>query len=250
MSHRECALLAAWGSAWLQGHESFDVVLDAVSGGRPSTAGPGFPAGEQAPLSVALTDWRRAGAQALRLALPVPGDARGLGGPADFRTAAMSNGQAVFGPGFGLTSSLSEHTASSAPRTITWQRGPLADEPIDYLGVPDAEHELAEAIRTTASQLAGREAPSWLSDVGGALAGARRAGERLNLPASHPPRAVRVIAQAERLSAVLRVVDADATGEVTARGMQERSELLQPLRIAVRRALLAGYNAAAEVSAR
>lgn len=250
MSHRHCALLAAWGSAWLQGYESFDVVLDAVSGGRPSVAGPGFPSGQQAPLSLALTDWRRAGAQALRLALPVPGDARGLAGSAEFRTAAMDNGQAVFGPEFGVTCSLSERTSSSAPRTLSWQRGPLAEAPSDYLAVPDAEHELTEAIRITASQLAGRDAPSWLSDVGGALSSARRAGERLNLPASHPPRAVRVIAQAERLFAVLRVVDADATGEVTARGMQERSEVLQPLRTAVRRALLAGYNAPAEVNAR
>ena len=204
---------------------------------------------QPAPLSAALTDWRRSGARALRLVLPVAGDVRGLAGPAEFREAALLNGQAVFGPDFGLTCSLSERKPSSAPRTITWQRGAIDDAPNDYLALPDAEHELTEAIRITAAQLAQRDAPSWLTDVGGALSSARRVGERLNLPASHPPRGVRVIAQAERLSAVFRMVDRDETGEVDARGMQERSALLQPLRVAVRRALLAGYNAAAEVTA-
>jgi hypothetical protein len=115
--------------------------------------------------------------------------------------------------------------------------------------LPDAEHELTEAIRETASLFAQRGATSWLADIAPALSDARRAGERLNLPASHPPRAVRLIAQAERLSAVFRLLDADSTGEINVAGMRERAAGLAPLRIAVRRALIAGYNAAAEVTA-
>ena len=60
---------------------------------------------------------------------------------------------------------------------------------------------------------------------------------------------MRLIAQAERIAAVLQVVDADQTGELTAAGAAERAAVLAPLRVAVRRALLAGYNAAAEVAA-
>ncbi|HEX4729000.1 MAG TPA: hypothetical protein VH298_14445, partial [Jatrophihabitans sp.] len=67
--------------------------------------------------------------------------------------------------------------------------------------------------------------------------------------ASHPPRGVRLIAQAERLTAVLAVVDSDDTGPLTAAAHAERAALLAPLRLAVRRALLAGYNAPVEVAA-
>ena len=48
---------------------------------------------------------------------------------------------------------------------------------------------------------------------------------------------------------MLTVVDSDDTGQLTARAVTERDQALAPLRLAVRRALLAGYNAAAEVSA-
>jgi hypothetical protein len=249
VSHRHCAVLAAWGTAWLQGTEPFDAVLDAVGTGSNSVAGPGFERADVPPLSSALSDWKRSGTPALRLALPVPGDVRGLAGPAPFRDAALRNGQAVFGGPFGLTCGLSPETPSSAPRALVWHRGPVEESSPDYVSLPDAEHELTEAIRETASLFAQRGATSWLADIAPALSDARRAGERLNLPASHPPRAVRLIAQAERLSAVFRLLDADSTGEINVAGMRERAAGLAPLRIAVRRALIAGYNAAAEVTA-
>jgi hypothetical protein len=257
---------------------AFDAVLDAVRGpGRP-VAGSGFALGEQHPVGSALVDWRRAGATSLRLSLPVPGDLRGLGPAVDagFRDIALDAGQAAVGPGFALSYLLAPQTPSSAGRSVIWHRGDLLPQlpdqalpdqalhgarasqplnpgtefqPSDYVPLHDAEHELTEAIRETASLLAARDAPSWLSDVAPALANARRAGEKLHLPSSHPPRAVRVLAQAERMAAVFDVIDADRSGEVTAAGMQERAEVLAPLRTAVRRALVAGYNAAAEVSA-
>jgi hypothetical protein len=243
--------LAAWGSAWLQGNASFDAALDAVLCARPSVAGAGFEHGTRHPVSVALTEWKQTGAERLRLVLPVPGDVRGLSGPADFRSAALANGQAVLGLGFGVTCAPAAATPSSAPRPTVWQRGPgvSTDPAADGFGVADAEYELAEAIRETASLLTRRDAPSWLTDVAPALSDARRAGERLHLPASHPPRAVRLIAQAERMAAVLELVDSDGTGEITAAGSQERQEMLQPLRRAVRQALTVGYSVSADVAA-
>jgi hypothetical protein len=249
VSQRRCAQLAAWGTAWLQGEVSFDDVLDAVRCEYRTVAGPGFAANDVHPVGSALTDWRRAGADSLRLALPVPGDVRGLSGSQAFRDAALSSGEAVFGAGFGMTCMLSAPTPSSAGRTLSWHRTDTSSQSTDFVGLPDAEHDLVEAIRETASLFTQRGAPSWLTDVAPALSDARRAGERLHLPSSHPPRAVRVVAQAERLAAVLAVVDSDPTGELTVAGMQERAESLVPLRIAVRRALIAGYNAAVEVGA-
>jgi hypothetical protein len=249
VSRRHSALLAAWGTAWLQNAVSFDDTLDAVSGPLRAVAADGWQPDELHPVGTALADWKRAGASVLRLALPVPGDVRGLSGPPVFRSQALHNGEAVFGPGFGLTAAESARTPSSARREVRWTRAAIDDAPSDPLSLPDAEYELAEAIRETASVFTGRGGTSWLTDVGGPLSQARRAGERLRLPASHPARGVRVVAQAERLAAVLAVVDSDGTGELTAAAMAERSALLNPLRIAVRRALLAGYNAGAEVSA-
>ena len=185
----------------------------------------------------------------LRLALPVPGDVRGLAGPPEFRSTALAVGEAVYGNGFGLTVVPGPDTPSSAGREIVWHLGAVQESPPDPVSLADADHDLTESIRETASVLTRRGTASWLSDIAPALSDARRAGERLHLPASHPPRAVRLIAQAERMAAVLQVVDADQTGELTAAGAAERAAVLAPLRVAVRRALLAGYNAAAEVAA-
>jgi hypothetical protein len=83
--------------------------------------------------------------------------------------------------------------------------------------------------------------------VGGALADARRAGERLRLPPGHPPRAVALLAQAERMHAVLQLAAlSPAGGAVDASGIAARSAALRPLETAVRRARVAGYNAGAE----
>jgi hypothetical protein len=208
------------------------------------SAGAGFGPATVHPVSESLTAWKRCGAQVLRLALPVPGDVRGLSGPAAFRDVALTAGEAVYGTGFGVTAVMGRPTPSSAGPELIWHRGEVGTERPDPLSIPDAEHDLTEAIRETASELARRGSVSWESGVTPALSDARRAGERLYLPPAHPPRAVRLIAQAERLSAVLAVVDRDDTGELTVAGMRQRAETLSPLRLAVRRALLAGYNAA------
>lgn len=247
--HRRCARLAAWGSAWLGGTEAFDDVLDAVAGPGRDIGGPGFETGRAHPVGAALTEWKRAATPALRLALPVPGDVRGLAGPTEFRTAALTAGQAVYGREFGVTPVPGPDTPSSAGREIVWHRAQVSELLPEDVSMADAEHELTEAIRETASCFAQRGITTWLSDIAPALSDARRAGERLHLPASHPPRAVRLIAQAERLTAMLRVIDADGTAQLTAAAFTERAEALAPLRRAVRRALLAGYNAAAEVAA-
>jgi len=253
--HRRSARLAAWGSAWLAGTAAFDQVLDAVAGRGRHAAGPGFDTPGVHPVGVALTDWKRAGTSGLRLALPVPGDVRGLAGSTELRDAALRAGAAVYGRDFGVTVLPGPETPSSAGREYVWHRGPAPEQPADAaaladaVSLADAEYELAEAIRQTATEFTERGMTSWLSDIAPALSNARRAGERLHLPASHPPRAVRLIAQAERLTAVFALVDSDDTGPLTAAEMAERAEALAPLRIAVRRALLAGYNAPLEVAA-
>lgn len=246
---RRCATLAAWGSAWLAGQVSYDEVLDAMGRGSRDRAGWGFDPNDPHPVATALTDFRRAGSEYLVLALPVPGDVRGLAGPPPLRTAALAAGEAVFGMGYGVTLAVGPPVATSAGPEVLWYRSEVSERPSDPVSMAEAEHDLAETIRETASVFARRGAANWLTDIAPALSDARRSGERLNLPASHPQRGVRLVAQAERLAAVLAVVDSDDSGELTSRAAQERHEALAPLRIAVRRALIAGYNSPAEVAA-
>jgi hypothetical protein len=247
-----CGPLAAWAGAWLRGTVAFDDVLTAASVGAAapalatSAAGPVVRAGGGSPdegrpaaLGEILIAWRQARAE-VRLVLPVAGDVRGLPGPAGFRTAAIEAGQAVVGAGVGTVPVLVDHRPSSAPPTLTWHRYEVADSSEDFVSISDAQYELTEAIRECASSLARIDLGSVdvPVDLGDELTSARRAGERINLPPGFPPRAVALIAQAERMAAVLTLAGATMPAVP-----DTRTEALAPLVTAVRRARLAGYNA-------
>ena len=235
--------LAAWTSAWLAGQAASDEVIRATVGRDGPHQISGLGAGV-VPLSEALIIWRRAGAP-VRLALPVAGDVRGLPGPAHYRSRALDAGEATFGGGLGLVPHVEQRQPSSAPAAVIWHAYDVAEPPPDPLSVPDAQHDLTEAIREAASALAAAEVAGRMNDVTDALADARRAGERLHLPPRFPAPAVRLIAQAERLQAVLDLAAQDPIGGAVDRtGIAARADALRPLSTAVRRARVAGYNAA------
>ncbi|HSY16321.1 MAG TPA: hypothetical protein VK816_10060 [Jatrophihabitantaceae bacterium] len=246
MRRSPCGPLVAWTSAWLCGQAAFDDALSAVDGLglRDHSAGTALPAtGRRPSLSEVLIIWRQARAT-VRLVLPVAGDVRGLPGPARFRSAALEAGQAVFGGGLAVVPEWLERSPSSAPPILAWHLHEVDEPPVDFLSVSDAQHDLTESIRECASALSAADVAGWVEDVREQLSDARRAGERLNLPARFPPQAVALIAQAQRLAAVLDVAESDPTGGAIDRtGIAARAGALRPLSIAVRRALLAGYNA-------
>jgi hypothetical protein len=239
--------LAAWAAAFFAGRVSVDQAADAVRGtDAPHQAGglPGFDV-ELVPLREVLIAWRRSGAS-VRAILPVAGDVRGLPGPAAFRSAALECGEAVAGCGLGVVPDVVDYAPSSAPTTVLWQAFAIEPLPADHLPVPDAQYDLTTAIRDSASALSAADVAGWMDDIADTLHDARRAGERLNLPPGFPPRAVALLAQAERLQAVLDLAFADPTGGAIDRtGIAARSAALRPLATAVRRARVAGYNAEA-----
>jgi hypothetical protein len=244
-----CGPLAAWASAWLCGQAAYDDVLSCVD--NPvlidQTGDLAFTSVERSTsLADVLIAWRHARAQ-VRLVLPVAGDVRGLPGPAHFRSEAIDAGEAVFGAGIGLVPEMISHHPSSAPPSCRWRVFDVDEPPVDYLSLADAQHDLTEAIRESASALSAADVAGWVDDVREELAGVRRASGRLNLPSSFPQRAVQLIAQAERLAAVLEVAASDPTGGAVDRtGIAARTDALRPLTVAVRRARLAGYNALAQ----
>ena len=248
MTRLRSGALVAWTSAWLAGSAASDEVLRATVGTDAPHHVAGLPdvgADDLAPLSEALITWRKT-ASMVRLVLPVAGDVRGLPGPAQFRSTALDAGEAVLGGGLGLVPDVVDAHPSSAPTSVTWRAFQIDEPPPDPLSVPDAQHDLSEAIREAASALSAADVAGWIDDVTNALADARRAGERLNLPPRFPLPAVRLLAQAERLHAVLDVAALDPTGGAIDRtGIAARSDALRPLATAVRRARQAGYNAEA-----
>lgn len=232
----------------MAGRVASDEVVRAATGSDAphQVGGLGAFDAELVPLSEVLIAWRKGGGPA-RLVLPVAGDVRGLPGPAEFRSAALESGEAVCGATVGIVPSVIEYAPSSAPPTVLWQAFEISNGPADVNPVADAQYELTTAIRESASALSAADVAGWVDDIADALHDARRAGENLNLPPGFPPRAVALVAQTERLQAVLDLAALDPTGGAIDRtGIAARSEALHPLAHAVRRARLAGYNALAE----
>lgn len=204
------------------------------------------PQHEPAPLREALLRWHQAGTASVRLVLPVAGDVRGLPGPAAFRAAALEAGEAVCAAGLSLVPRVIEHGPSSAPTTVLWSAFRTEAPPADHQQLDEAQHELTTAVRESASALSAADVAGGPADVAEQVRGARRAGERLNLPPRFPNRAVALLAQAERLQAVLELAGADPAGGAIDRiGIAARADGLRPLATAVRRARVAGYNALA-----
>ena len=239
--------LAAWAAAFFAGRVSLDQAADAVAGADAPHQVGGLPTSddELVPLREVLVAWRRSGS-GVRAVLPVAGDVRGLPGPAVFRSAALEQGEAVAGGGIGIVPFVVDYAPSSAPTSVVWQAYAIEPLPPDHIAVADAQYELATAIRDSASALSAAEVAGAIDGIADALHDARHASSRLNLPPGFPPRAVALLAQAERLQAILDLALADpAGGAIDRTGIAARTSALRPLAIAVRRARVAGYNAEA-----
>jgi hypothetical protein len=244
VSFVRCGALAAWTRAWLAGRISLDQVVDATTGDDAPHVVTGLAGFASAvALREVLVAWRRGGV-APRLVLPVPGDVRGLPGPAALRAAALEAGEAIAADGLGLVPEVTHYAPSSAPPSVVWTAFVADPLPPDALGVREAQYDLTTAIRESASALLDAGVGGSNADVTGLLSGARRAGEVVNLPPDHPAAAVALLSQAERLQAVLDLAAVDPFGgAVDSYGAAARTEALRPLTTAVRRARLAAYNA-------
>jgi hypothetical protein len=253
MTRSRCGELAAWTSAWLAGSVSLAGALSAATGGdRPHQVhGLGGAEdlahldGEPVPLREALLAWQRRRAE-VRVVLPVAGDVRGLPGPAALRSAALDAGEAICAAGLALVPQVIDYSPSSAPPTVVWQAFRGEPPPTDPLTVRDAQYELTEAVRESATALAAADVAGSPADIADRLRRARRAGEHLNLPPGWPNDAVALLAQAERLQAVLDLAHENpAGGAIDRTGIAARADGLRALATAVRRARSAGYNALA-----
>jgi len=238
-------VLAAWTSAWLAGEAAYDDVVGRVTGDDEPHRVAGLPGSDgEVPLGWVLPVLRERSPDGVRAVLPAAGDPRGLPGPGPLGTAALTAGEAVVGRGLGLVPRITEH-GSALDRTscVLWQVYEVAEPAPDPLTVAEAEHELTAATRDAASALAVLDVASWRPEVADGLARMRR-GVTPDLPPGHDARAVRLLASADRLAAVLDLARADAPGgAVNGAEARARDQALRPLATAVRRARQAAYNA-------
>ena len=259
------ATLALWANAWLDGAVAFDDVLDAVTQGAESHLVIDLPASqnashgrgdgsagldredsrpEPARLGAVLIAWRAAGGP-IQACLPVPGDVRGTPTSRPFRAAALDAGQGVFGGGIGLVPGRPTQSPSSAPPVTVWRAFPVDPAVPDPLQLSEAEHDLAVAVRETATLLRDRDLTGGRRPDARELERVRRASEGLRLPTGFPPRAAALLASAERLQAMVSLATQDVHGGAIDRGgVEARADALSQLATTVRRARLAGYNAA------
>ena len=242
-------VFAAWASAWLAGEAAYDDVVARVTGPDEPHRAAGVPLGAApdaaVPLGWVLPLLRDRSADGVAAVLPVPGDPRGLPGPGPFTTAALTAGEAVMGRGIGLVPTVTEHGSELGSRAtcVLWTVYEVGEPTPDPLTVPEAEHDLTAATRDAASALAALDVASWRPEVADGLARVRR-GVTPDLPPGHDGRAVRLLAQADRLAAVLDLARQDAPGgAVTGAEARARDDALRPLAVALRRARVAAYNA-------
>ncbi|MCZ4125105.1 hypothetical protein [Streptomyces sp. H39-S7] len=250
--------LAAWGNALLAGLAAPDDVAQEILGEDAIHRMTGLP-GENGPvgLTLGLGRLRALGTTGLRIALPAPGHPLGLSGPADFNARALAAGEAVIavgGPALGLVPDVTE----AGPRgdvhvEVEWRcrevrQGPPADVP----SLGEAERELAEALRDTTEALTRLDVAGAGPVAQAALAAYRARAERGRelLAPGYPPRAVRVLALAQRVGALVAIASDGHGGAVSASQIAARAELLRPVERTARRAQVAAYNAYVEESER
>ena len=178
------ATLSVWANAWLAGKAAPDDVLDALSCWAPThsvtaydavAAGhTGLPwpdihdAGAVSLLQTLRTAAGRAvtGTPSIRVALPVPGDVRGLAPGTQFERDALAAGEAVIVthpddpsvavglvPEFGYDESDDELVIPELC-ALSWTVYSLPSSPvIDHIDLGEAEYTLRSAVRSAATAL-------------------------------------------------------------------------------------------------
>lgn len=215
-------------------------------------------------LTMALGRLRAWGATGLRVALPVSGHPLGLSGPPAFNSRALEAGEAVLAVGAGL--GFVPEVSAAGPAgpdvppedthvEVVWHCLPVREAPpADVPSLAEAERELAEAMRDATELLTRLDVAGSGPAAEAALAAYRarmEAGRQLLAP-GYPPRAVRVLELAQRVSALVSIAHTrggdgrEHGGAVSASEMEVRARALRPVERTARRAQVAAYNAYTE----
>jgi hypothetical protein len=273
--------LSVWANAWLAGAAAPDDVLDALSQWAPrhsvtaydavaaGTTGLPWPDVNHFGTMSLLQTLRTAagvpvGAPAISVALPVPGDVRGLPPGTQFQRDAVTVGEAIIinggpsSPAVGLVPDFEyddsdgydgyDESEEAEVAGLSWTVYSLPQVPIaEQVDLGDAEFALRSAVRSAADALGALRAEAGGLDV----ADPRKLVEQVmessgqhRAPDHAPSRALRVLENAAHIDAIVTVSSGlMPIGLQSSSEAQIANEALRPLSAVVRSARLAAISA-------
>jgi hypothetical protein len=269
--------LSVWANAWLAGSAAPDDVLDALSQWAPTHSVAAYDAVAAGRTGLPWPDGNDAGAvtllqtlrtavgvrstpgPAISVALPVPGDVRGLAGGTRFEGDALAAGEAVIvtgqqGTAIGLVPEFEYDEPESGPDRLpqlcglSWTVYSLPGVPvIEHLDLGEAEYTLRSAVRSAADTLGAIRASSGGIDVAdprGLVEQLLECDRRHRAPDDAPSRALRVLENAAHVDAIITVsAGLMPIGTQTSSEAQIASDALRPLSAVVRSARMAAVSA-------
>jgi hypothetical protein len=218
------AVLTAWLGAVGADHTGPEELAEAVRGHDPRHLVAGLPGHD----TLELIELPGVLGPEARLALPVPGDPLGLGGPPAFNLAAIEAGEAVVAGTVGLVPEVDA-------RTVVW-RAHVADR-TPWVDERETATDLKVVLAEVTRRLVDLDVAAWQPEIPDLLLNLRHRPP-LRLPPGLDARRVDTI---ERAVLCLDVVDLARTGEggaVSAHEMDRRRAALDDLDRAARRALV------------
>lgn len=279
--------LSVWANAWLAGKAAPDDVLDALSLWAPKQSVTAYDAVAAGHTGLPWPDVHDAGTvtllQTLRaavgrpaspghlpgtihVALPVPGDVRGLAPGTQFESDALAAGEAVIitNPGdptaaVGLVPESNYGDLDEADEIdsgpglpelcgLAWTVYSLPGAPVfDHHELGDAEYALRSAVRSAADALGTMGVGAAASDVDdprGLVEQLLESARQHRIPDHAPTRALRVLENAAHVDAII-AVSAGLAGIGTQSSSQARiaTDALRPLTAVVRSARIAAVTA-------
>jgi hypothetical protein len=224
--------LAWWGTAWLRGHLVSDQMVDGVVADDAVHLVAGVEGVE--PLVLGLGRLRALGATGLGLALPVAGDPLGLGGPAEFNTAALTAGEAVVATGaeLGLV-------PARVGGSVTWTEHPALRRQLPDVG--EADRALRGSLLETADDLARLDVARWRPEVADELTDLRHP-RPVAAPPGVPTRCLELAGRGLQALTIVELALGDDGGAVSASEAEQRRSALVGLERAGRRALVAACS--------
>jgi hypothetical protein len=267
--------LSVWANAWLAGQAAPDDVLDALSLWAPAHSvtaydsvaalGTGLPWPDLTDAgAVSLLQTMRTAAgpspsrPAMAVALPIPGDLRGLAAGTQFQTDAVAAGEAIIvkregSDGVGLVPDFvydddDDPDYDPEPRALSWTVYSLADTPVEqHFDLGQAEYDLRAAVRSAADALGTLRAGTGGADVADPRGMVEQILESTRLhraPDHAPERAMRVLENAAHVDAIITVsAGLMPIGLQSSSEVQMANDALRPLAGVVRSARLAAVSA-------
>lgn len=275
--------LSVWANAWLAGLAAPDDVLDALSLWAPRHSVTAYDSVAAGRTGLPWPDLTDAGAvsmlQTLRtaagppsgepvmaIALPIPGDVRGLPAGTQFTVDAISAGEAItvtyrgtsavgLVPEFAYEEGDADLDAEDDsaehyldPVALSWTVYSLPTVPvIEHLDLGHAEYELRAAVRSAADALGTLRAGMTSLDVAdprGLVEQILESARLHHAPDHAPERALRVLENAAHVDAIITVSSGlMPIGLQSSSEMQLANDALRPLSGVVRSARLAAVSA-------